>query len=101
MNECTGCGSAHLELVGAGERHGRPWARYECADCGSQFFAGRRIEPAASATVPYQRTACPHCRSTDNEVLGTKRQGRFTRRQHKCRACGLPFNSYEGADARG
>lgn len=101
--ECPKCGCQSLSLVGAGERGGRPWARYACSFCSSpsgaatEFYVGSPppVQSVASASVPFIKTACPHCRSTNNTIEGTQRGDRVTRRQHKCRSCGRPFNSYD------
>ena len=100
---CPGCGAHAPEETSIDEVAGRVRYRLRCHACGKPFirFEDEREKPGVvtqsdtSRTVRYLATPCPFCRKTNNVVTGTKSGEHLIRRQHQCRACGRPFNSYE------
>lgn len=98
MIECPKCGCNGVDLVGAGERGGRPWARYACGFCSAQFYVGARFGSPEEGVIE-QPVKCPRCKSTRNRVTGTKTQGSYTRRQRNCDNCGHTFASYAPREA--
>lgn len=92
--ECPRCGCNATTLVNAGQRFGRPWARFECDACEEQFFLGSK--PSTDGTVngvTYQtvQCRCPRCRAANPPVKSTQGRVRF----HQCRECGQRFKSVE------
>lgn len=91
-HECPKCGCNATTLIGAGERYGRPWARYQCDHCSHRFTVG--ANPARDKTINgviYRPVRCPACKSKDVPVVRTHRRIRY----HKCRSCGQNFKSVE------
>lgn len=90
---CPGCGCNATTLVGAGERFGRPWARYECNFCHRSFSNGAQ-PPATSEVVNgvvYRPVKCPKCKSKKTRVHTTRPPIRY----HQCNNCGQQFKSVE------
>jgi transposase-like protein len=96
MTECPKCGCNGVTLTGAGTRGGRPWARFGCDHCGTQFFAGR--ESGASEGIVENPVRCPFCSSLRVPVTHTDRIGAFKRRYRKCEGCHRTFHSVAPAD---
>lgn len=92
--ECPKCGCNATELVGAGQRGGRPWARFACDNCDHQFSIGTiPSEPGLVNGVTYQAVncRCPKCRAANPPVQSTQGKVRF----HRCDNCGQRFKSVE------
>lgn len=96
--DCPGCGCNATTLIGAGERFGRPWARYKCQFCQKQFTNGANpATPEIVNGVTYETTRCkcPKCEAVNPPVTSTR--GRI--RYHKCENCGQLFKSVANADS--
>lgn len=92
--DCPDCGCNGVELLAAGERHGKPWAKFKCGHCHVQFMVGR--DPGKSARVNSMRYTtvrcrCPRCGAPNPPVTHT--QGRV--RYHLCQVCETPLKSIE------
>lgn len=92
--ECPKCGCNATELVGAGERMGRAWARFACDHCTSQFFLGTNPQVDGEINgVVEQPVRCPRCKSSKVPVDNTSRIGSTKRRHRKCQNCQQGFYS--------
>lgn len=89
--DCARCGCNATVIVGAGEKHGKPWARYECTYCGKQFIHGTEPKQGENELVEYQKTRCPKCNSINTRVTGSPLPIRY----HHCDNCNKPFRSFE------
>lgn len=90
--ECPRCSCNATSLVGAGETHGRAWARFACDFCDAEFSIGS--VPRESKTVNgvvWKKIRCPRCNSNRCPVKTT----RGVKRYHKCENCGQNFKSLE------
>jgi phage FluMu protein Com len=90
--ECPACGCNATTLIGAGEKHGRPWAKFRCDFCACQFGFGRNPDkPRLVNGVTYRKLRCPSCDSKNTTTTSTRQPVRF----HKCNNCGQNFKSVE------
>lgn len=97
--DCPKCGCNDTKLVGAGERYGRPWARYACGFCNFEFVTGADpTQPGEVNGVVERPVQCPKCSSTKVPVNNTSRVGETLRRHRKCRNCGQNFYSTAPAE---
>lgn len=91
---CPKCGCNATKLVGAGERFGRPWARFECDFCRYAFTFGQKPNTDGLVNgVVFRPIRCPKCNSKD--VVTTSTRGKV--RLHKCRSCTQAFKSVEAS----
>lgn len=95
--ECPKCGSNGVVLTDAGTRSGRPWARYGCDHCGTQFYAG--MKPAEPRGVVEKPVRCPFCGGLRVPVTRTERVGSHKRRYRKCEGCSRTFHSVAPAES--
>jgi len=90
--ECPHCGCNATQLVGAGERFGRPWAKFGCVFCRREFGIGTvPADPEVVNGVIFRPVRCPKCDSKNCIVTRTAGQMRL----HACRNCGQRFKSIE------
>ncbi len=71
---------------------------FECDACDYQFtldMVAAEIPPDKSDVVPFQKTRCPHCKTTDNKITDTIKGTKPLRRYHYCFTCKVRFTSEE------
>jgi len=93
--ECSKCGCRASEVVKRFERFDRMIEVHVCDYCDHRWYhtpsdiEQEEIEPSNS--VPYERTHCRECGSTNTIIRSTQKPFRY----HLCRNCGKTFTSEE------
>jgi len=92
--ECPHCGCNATEIVDAGKRYGRAWARFRCGHCQrvstTSSSPGDAEEVGGVAYNPVN-CRCPRCNAANPRVHTSR--GRI--RYHRCDNCGASFKSVE------
>lgn len=98
---CPTCGCNACELIGAGMRWGRPWAKFACDHCGDEFGLGQRAREQQTGEavyrVPFPKIKCPRCNSKNTKITSSPKaeKTQIKMRFHKCNDCDCDFSSFE------
>lgn len=92
--DCPHCGCNATEIVDAGMRYGRAWARFKCDHCqrvSSTISAPSDQQDAGGVAYNPVNCRCPRCNAPNPRVHTTRGRIRF----HRCDKCGSRFKSVE------